>query len=298
MEHVVRKPTAPFPALGGALMVHQIPSMADNLVWLVVCQATGDAAVIDGPEAGTVLDYCEQQAIRLTAVLNTHTHWDHIGINKDLEKRGLLQGLRVVGGRSVAADVPGLTQGVDEGDEVRVGEAIGRVMRTEGHLDGHVSYVFGDVVFCGDTLFAGGCGYLFDGPPQTMFDSLMRLAGLPPETRVCCAHEYTEDNLRFAWSMEPGNAALAARIREVWAIRADGGCTVPSTIEVERATNPFLRPGSPELMSAVGQAMPEAELSTPAAVFAATRELKDSKRYRTDAASQESLEAILAASDQ
>jgi hydroxyacylglutathione hydrolase len=154
------------------------------------------------------------------------------------------------------------------------------VLLTEGHLDGHVSFVFGDLLLCGDTLFAGGCGRLFDGPPSKMHDSLQRLAALPGDTKVCCAHEYTQDNLRFAWSLEPGNAALAERIRRVWALRAEGGCTVPSRVEEERATNPFVRTGSRELVEAVKRALPDVELEDSLAVFTATRRLKDLGDYK------------------
>ena len=180
-------------------------------------------------EAEPVEAYVAQRGLNLTTILTTHTHPDHIGIHRELAKRGALERLRVVGNASLAAAIPGLSEGVEDGSEVRLGELRGRAMLTEGHIDGHISYVFGDVLFCGDTLFAGGCGYLFDGPPAKMHASLARLAALADDTKVCCAHEYTEDNLRFAWSVEPDNEALAARIRQVWALRAEGGCTVPST---------------------------------------------------------------------
>ncbi|MGD8859908.1 MAG: hydroxyacylglutathione hydrolase [Myxococcales bacterium] len=280
MKHVVETPREPFRSRSGALEVHQIPAWQDNLIWLGVCTATGAAFVVDGPEAGPVLDYCEARGITLSAVLNTHTHGDHVGINRDLQKRGLLEGVPVYGPRRAAADVPGLTSPVDEGDTVTVGEVSGRVLLTEGHIDGHVSYLFDDVLFCGDTLFAAGCGYLFDGPPQKMFESLTRLRELPGGTRVCCAHEYTQDNLRFAWSVDPDNPALAERIREVWKVRETGGCAVPSTIEEERATNPFLRFDTEGVRRAVAAVWPERELSTPLDVFAATRALKDRKDYR------------------
>jgi hydroxyacylglutathione hydrolase len=280
MEHVVKTPREPFRSRSGALEVHQIPSWKDNLIWLGVCTRSGAAFVVDGPEAGPVLEYCEAHGITLTAVLNTHTHGDHVGINRDLQQRGLLEGMAVYGPRRAADAVPGLTNPVDEGDSVAVGEISGRVMLTEGHIDGHVSYVFDDVLFCGDTLFAAGCGYLFDGPPQKMFDSLTRLRELPDGTRVCCAHEYTQDNLRFAWSVDPDNPALAERIRQVWKVREAGGCAVPSTIEEERATNPFLRFDTEGVRRAVATAWPDRELSTPLDVFAATRALKDRKDYR------------------
>jgi hydroxyacylglutathione hydrolase len=280
MEHVVSRPTPPFRSADGRLEVHQVPAWQDNLIWVVVCTATGEAAVVDGPEAAPVLAYCEANDLRLTTILNTHTHMDHVGINHDLARRGMLGALRVFGPARKAADVPGLTDPVDEGSRARVGAVELRVMRTEGHIDGHVSYVTSDVLFCGDTLFAAGCGYLFDGPPSKMFASLTRLMELEPETRVCCAHEYTQDNLRFAWSVEPDNEALAERIRRVFALRARGECAVPSTIGEERATNPFVRHSSPTLRAKVAEAWPGRRLETPEDVFAATRALKDRKDYR------------------
>lgn len=279
MDHVVTKPRAPFTSADGRLEVHQIPSWKDNLIWLVVCKETGDAAVVDGPEAAGVLSHCRAHGIRLTHILNTHTHPDHVGINRDLEKRGLLKDLEVIGPRRKAGDVPGLDRGVDEGDEVTIGRCTGRVLLTEGHIDGHVSFVFEDLLFCGDTLFGAGCGYLFDGPPAKMHASLEKLATLDPATRVCCAHEYTEDNLRFAWTVEPDNEALAQRIREVWALRARGECSVPSTIGDEKATNPFLRTRSATLRDLVSHAM-DRVLESDEDVFAATRALKDRKDYR------------------
>ena len=280
MDHVVIHPTEPFTTSDGSITVHQIPAWRDNLVWLAVCNETGAAAAVDGPEAGPVLEYCKRHGIELTAVFNTHTHGDHIGINHDLKRRGLLDGMRVVGSKLREADVPGITEAVVDGDTITLGKATGRVMLTEGHIDGHLSFVFDDVVFCGDTMFAAGCGYLFDGPAAKMHDSLTRLAALPGGTRVCCAHEYTEDNLRFAWSVDADNEALAERIREVWRVRAEGRCTVPSTIEVERATNPFLRHGAKALVARVAEAWPDRKLDTPVEVFAATRALKDRKDYK------------------
>lgn len=279
MQHVVTLPTEPFSALGGALEVHQVPVWQDNLVWIAVCTKTGAAAAVDGPEAGPVLDYCKEKGIELTAIFNTHTHFDHIGINQDLGKRGQLEKYRVVGPKRAAKSVPGITEPVDEGDVVTLGALEGKVMLTEGHIDGHVSYLFGDVLFCGDTLFCAGCGYLFDGPPRKMYESLRRLRELPEETRVCCAHEYTEDNLRFAWSVDPGNERLGARIREVWKLRAEGGCTVPSTIGLERETNPFLRFDDPALKAHLA-AQNVGRLDGDCEVFAATRALKDRKDYR------------------
>jgi hydroxyacylglutathione hydrolase len=279
MSHVVTSPTAPFRSTSGALEIHQIPAAQDNLVWLVATP-NGEAAAVDGPDAGGVLDYCAAQGLRLTTILNTHTHGDHIGINRDLERRGLLRHLRVVGPKRVASDVPGITEQVDDGDTVGFGGVTGQVLLTEGHINGHISYVIDGVLFCGDTMFGGGCGYLFDGPPAKMHRSLTRLAGLPEATKVCCAHEYTQDNLRFAFSVEPGNAELSARIRRTWSVRARGESSIPSTVGLEQRTNPFLRHDSPELRERVARAMPERSLATAEDVFAATRALKDRKDYK------------------
>lgn len=280
MTHVVSRPTPPFATAGGALTVHQIPAATDNLIWLLVAP-DGEAAAVDGPDAEAVLAYCREHDFRLTTIFNTHTHGDHVGINRDLEGRGALRTVRVVGPSRAAQAVPGITERVDEGDSVSFGGVTAKVMLTEGHIDGHVSFVIDGVVFCGDTLFAGGCGYLFDGPPSKMHDSLTRLSALDGATKVACAHEYTQDNLRFAWSVEPGNADLAERIRTTWQARARGECTLPSTIDLERRTNPFLRHASATLREHVARAFPDRQLTTPQEIFAATRALKDRKDYKS-----------------
>ena len=278
--HAVTHPREPFTTGDGRLEIHQVPAASDNLVWIAVCRATREAAIVDGPDAEGALAHCAKHGLKLTTILNTHTHGDHVGVNHDLAKRGMLAGLRVFGPARKAADVPGLTDPIDEGSTVRVGQVEGRVLLTEGHIDGHVSIVFDDVVFCGDTMFGAGCGYLFDGPPAKMHASLSRLGALSPATRICCAHEYTQDNLRFAWSIEPDNQALRDRIRATWALRAEGRCSVPSTLEEELATNPFLRFRSPTLRENVARAMGRS-LEGDADVFAATRALKDRKDYKS-----------------
>jgi hydroxyacylglutathione hydrolase len=241
-------------------------------VWGIECLATGVLAVVDGPGSEEVEAFEHANGLRASVLLTTHTHGDHIGIHRAWEATGRLAGMHVFGKAGVG--VPGLTHPVDDGDGFQVGAVSGTVLRTEGHMNGHVSYLIDGALFCGDTLFGGGCGYLFDGPPERMFDSLMRLAGLPDETLVCCAHEYTQDNLRFAVSVEPNNQALAARDADVATKRADGQCTLPSTIAVERATNPFLRTGSPELRMQVGFTGPHAD------VFAHARALKNTGAYK------------------
>jgi hydroxyacylglutathione hydrolase len=280
MQHVVTRPTPPFKSASGALEVHQIPAAQDNLVWILVCTRTNAAAVVDGPDAVNVLAYCEAHGIELTHVLNTHTHFDHIGVNQDLQKRGLLAGMQVIGPAGAKKDVPGITRSVEHGDGIQFGAVTGRVLLTEGHIEGHVSFVLDDVVMCGDALFTAGCGRVFTGDHRAMLEGLLRLAALDPVTRVCCAHEYTMDGLSFARSVEPENEALQRRSREVTALREAGGCAVPSTIGEERATNPFLRSDSAPLVAHVREQAPEADLSTPLGVFTATRKLKDSGRYK------------------
>lgn len=280
MQHVVSSPKPAFAAMSGAAEVHQVPVWRDNFSWILVCRRRGEAAIVDGPEAKPVLDHIAAHDLRLTTILTTHTHPDHIGIHRELERQGKLASLRVVGNRELADVIPGLSEGVGEGDAVSLGDLRGQVMLTEGHIDGHITYLFDDLLFCGDTLFGAGCGYLFDGPPAKMHASLERLSKLDDHVRVCCAHEYTEDNLRFAWSVEPDNEALAARIRAVWALRARGESSVPSTIGEERATNPFLRWRSDTIKASVRAALPDEPLETPAQVFAATRKLKDQKLYK------------------
>ncbi|MBV72295.1 MAG: hydroxyacylglutathione hydrolase [Myxococcales bacterium] len=277
--HVVQVPNEPALVCNGRLTLHQIPSAHDNLIWLLVCNETGDCAAVDGPDGTAVAEYCTRHNFRLTKILNTHTHPDHIGINRDFERQGLLGTLRVFGSEARQNDIPGITDPVGEGDTVSIGVVSGDVWLTEGHLDGHISYLFDDILLCGDTLFAGGCGYLFDGPPQKMYDSLMRFSNLAPMTKVCCAHEYTLDNLLFARSVEPKNRHLTERLASVQRLRHTGRSTVPSTIEIELMTNPFLRSGSLELRAHV--LTPANQNATDAEVFAKTRELKDQKLYKT-----------------
>lgn len=280
MQHVVTRPTPPFRSASGSFEVHQVPAAQDNLVWILVCQKTGAAAVVDGPDAEHALAYCRAHGIELTHVLNTHTHGDHIGVNRDLLSRGLLGRMKVIGPAGAKQEVPGITQAVSDGDRFSFGAVNGRVLLTEGHIEGHVSFVLEDVVMCGDALFTAGCGRVFTGDYRAMFEGLEKLAALPPETRVCCAHEYTLDGLRFALSIEPENDALQKRMGAVTALREQGSSAVPSTIGEELATNPFLRARSSALIAHVREQMPEADVSSPLGVFTATRKLKDAGQYK------------------
>ncbi len=250
-----------------------IPVLQDNYSYLVIDPKTSDAAVVDCSEPDPVLTEVERRGINLTSILATHHHWDHIGGNDALLAH---RPLRVYGSREDGSRIPGLTHGLAEGDEVVVGSLKGQAIFIPAHTSGHLAYYFPDqgVVFTGDTLFAGGCGRLFEGDAGQMMASLAKLAVLPPRTKVYCGHEYTEKNLRFAATLEPDNRAIAEKLEAVRRLRAHSEPTVPTTIESERATNPFLRTDSPELRATLRSRFPDLG-ADPVAIFARVRALKD-----------------------
>ena len=270
--HCITTLPAPTQSQTHNFKVHQVPAHQDNLIWLIE-YASGLCAIVDGPSAKEVLPYIEDHNLRITHILNTHTHADHVGINRDLGKRGLLDDVVVIGCRTRSTDIPHITKMVDEGDVFKLGDLDVKVWRTEGHINGHLSFIVGDFVFCGDTMFSGGCGYLFDGPPAKKHASLQRLASLPPNTFVCPAHEYTEDNLLFAMSVELNNPKLVERFEQVKAIRGRGESTLPSTIQIECDSNPFVRVESVEIQQVI-------KSTDGIEIFARTRALKDSRAYR------------------
>ena len=219
----------------------QIPVLTDNYIYLA---HDGDAtAVIDPAVAEPVLAAAADRGWRITQILNTHWHPDHVGGNLAIKAA---TGCTITGPAGEAAKIPGIDRAVADGDAVQIGGEVGRVIDVPGHTAGHNAYYFAgaDVLFCGDTLFALGCGRLFEGTPATMHASLATLMALPDATAVYCAHEYTAANARFAVTVEPENADLATRTAEIAALRAAGRPTVPSTIGRERATNPFVRAAS------------------------------------------------------
>jgi len=251
------------------LEVLQIPVLSDNYVYLAHDPETGATAAVDPAVGGPVLDALDEKGWALSHILNTHHHGDHTGANVELKRA---TGCTIVGAANDAARIPGIDERVSEGDAYDLGNARARVFEVPGHTCGHIAYWFEDsaALFCGDTLFAMGCGRLFEGTPAQMWNSLSKLKALPAETRVYCAHEYTLANGHFALSVEPDNTALHARMEEVKRLRAEGRPTVPSTMADELATNPFLRPDSAGLQSTVGLAgAPMVD------VFAETRERKD-----------------------
>lgn len=252
-----------------ALQIRQIPCLQDNYGYLIHDPASGLTASVDTPDAAAIERALAAEGWKLDYILNTHHHFDHAGGNLALKAK---TGCVIVGSRADAARIPGIDVLVGEGDRFALGEHEARVLETSGHTVGHICYVFDadKAAFVGDTLFSMGCGRLFEGTPAQMWQSLQKLMALPDDVRVYCAHEYTQSNGRFAVTMEPKNAALATRVADVAALRAAGEPTIPSTIGLEKATNPFLRPASPELRQTL-----EMPVAPDAEVLGETRRRKD-----------------------
>ncbi|MDR1276894.1 MAG: hydroxyacylglutathione hydrolase [Candidatus Accumulibacter sp.] len=256
-----------------------IPALKDNYIWLLHKGRT--AIVVDPGEAFPVEEALSREKLSLRAVLITHAHADHQGGVAELIA---MRPLEVFG--PAAESITAMTRPLQGGEAIDPdwdgGEL--KVIFVPGHTRAHLAYYGGGCLFCGDTLFAGGCGRVFEGTPEQMFDSLERLALLPDETAVYCAHEYTEANLRFAMAVEPGNRLLRARVNEVAVARAKGWATLPTTLTVEKATNPFLRCDSPEVVaSAVRRMGPESlekfrHFPDPRIVFSVLRAWKNEFR--------------------
>jgi hydroxyacylglutathione hydrolase len=250
-----------------------VPAFADNYIW--VLREEGKAAVVDPGDAAPVIAYLEREHLELAAILNTHHHGDHVGGNRALLARWPVP---VFG--PARETIPGVTRALAEGDTVTL-PGVGlelSVLDVPGHTAGHIACVgrlaSGPLVFCGDTLFTGGCGRLFEGTPAQMLDSLVKLSALPADTRVFCGHEYTLANLRFARAVEPANVLLQQRQVREQAKRDRGEPTVPATIAEERATNPFLRVGEPAVRAAAEQHAGR-PLADRVAVFAEVRAWKN-----------------------
>jgi hydroxyacylglutathione hydrolase len=253
------------------MKVIPIPQLMDNYAYLVVDESSNEGGIVDCAEAPAVLAVVESEGVDLTAILPTHHHYDHVGGNEDL--LGAKPGLTVYG---FDERIPGLTQKVNDGDRIDLGSLEARVIFIPAHTTGHIAYNFEreKAVFTGDTLFAGGCGRLFEGDAAMMIKSLSKLLVLPDDTRVYFGHEYTEKNLQFALTLEPKNEALQNKHRWARAQNGKGAATTPTTIGSEKETNPFFRWGSEELRATLRKKFPDLPMSD-VAVFAKTRALKD-----------------------
>ena len=226
-----------------ALSVEAVACLSDNYLWLLKDAATGMVAICDPGEAGPAIAAIEAGGGRLDMVLLTHHHGDHIAGAEELRQR---YGAKLVGASADARRLPPLDLALAAGEKVALGASEAVVIDTPGHTRGHIAFHFptARVLLCGDTLFSLGCGRLLEGNAAEMYESLHKLGALPGETLVCCGHEYTESNARFALTVEPNNTALVARSAEARVQRAAGRPTVPTTMAQELATNPFLRAGS------------------------------------------------------
>jgi hydroxyacylglutathione hydrolase len=245
--------------------------LSDNYAYLLHDASAGVTAIVDPSEARPVIQALDARKLKLTHILNTHHHWDHTGGNLELKQK---YGAQVVGPAADKGRIPGIDVALAEGDTWHFGGHEMHVFDTPGHTRGHVSFYFPDseALFTGDTLFSLGCGKLFEGTPQQMWSSLSKLVALPASTRIYCGHEYTQSNARFALSVEGGNPDLVRRSDEISRLRSGKQPTIPTTLGLELATNPFLRPSSEEIRNSV-RAKPEAPDSE---VFAAVRRKKDS----------------------
>lgn len=249
------------------ITVTPVRAFTDNYIW--VLSKAGEAVAVDPGDATPLLQFLQNTGLKLSALLITHHHADHIGgINR---LKATAAGLTVYG----PGEIPGVTRPVVEGDTVTVlGEAF-QVLAVPGHTLDHLAYSNGEHLFCGDTLFGAGCGRLFEGTPRQMYQSLQKLAALPDSTKVYPAHEYTLSNLRFAQAADPANPALAQRIYDDEATLARGTPTLPSRISLEKQTNPFLRAGEAALRASA-QAHCGKNLADPIEVFATLRAWKNS----------------------
>lgn len=269
---------------GVVMRVVPVPCLSDNYAYLVICDVSGTAAIVDPGEAGPVLAAIAGCGARLTAIWATHHHPDHVGAVDEVVAAH--PGVEVVGHVSDRPRIPAITRAVDDGDVVELGALRARIIHNPGHTLGAISYVVSPepgatgpgAIFTGDTLFGAGCGRMFEGTPEMMSRSLGRLAAEAPTLEVYFGHEYTVANLKFAAAVDPDEPAVAARAAAAAARRAAGQPTTPSTIELERATNPFLRGHVAAVAAAARAADPTVDPTDLASVFGGLRRWKD--RYR------------------
>lgn len=249
-------------------MIEPIPAFSDNYIWAI--RHGGECWVVDPGDAEPVRRYLAEHGLKLAGILVTHWHADHIGGIAALTAKAPVP---VLGPAAESAKIPVLTQPLVGGDRIEAAGCAWQVIAVPGHTLGHIAYYSEGVLLCGDTLFSAGCGRLFEGTPEQMHESLSQLRGLPPETQVYCAHEYTGSNLAFALAVEPDNPDVRAAVSEVRALRAEQRPSLPSTLRKERKINPFLRVDDPGVIAAArAQGAPA---SDPVTVFATLRRWKD-----------------------
>lgn len=251
-----------------ALEIHQFPCLSDNYGYLVHDPVSGETAVIDTPDADRILSEAKSKGWTITQIWNTHWHPDHTGGNLKIKDE---TGCVIIGPAGEEEKIPGLDRAVTEGSLVNLGTHTARVLDLPGHTLGHCAYSMENdgLAFVGDTLFALGCGRLFEGSAEQMWDSLSKLKALPEDTTIYCAHEYTAANAKFAVTIEPENKDLSAYSARVSELRSQNKPTVPTTLSAELAANPFLRADVPELQDAMGHS------GDAVATFAEIRKRKD-----------------------
>ncbi|PIE18528.1 MAG: hydroxyacylglutathione hydrolase [Proteobacteria bacterium] len=258
------------------MRVELISVLNDNYAYLVVCEQTGLAAAVDPADPEPVVARVEELGVELVAIWNTHHHWDHTSGNEALCEAAGARALEVYAHASDKGRVPGQNRGVEHGAKVGLGQLEATVFHTPGHTRGGIVYQLEDAAFTGDSLFAAGCGRLFEGTAEMMYSSLNEvLAPLPDETKVYCGHEYTQKNIAFGETVDGENPALAERKARVDALREQGAPSIPSTLAEERATNPFLRCGDERLRAQLVARFPDERFDDDVAVFAKLRGLRD-----------------------
>ena len=251
------------------LEIHQFPCLEDNYGVLIRASDSGAVASIDAPDATAIRNALKEKGWQLTHILTTHHHYDHTDGNLPLKSE---TGCKIIGPRGEAEKIPGIDESVGEGETFTFGGLEVTVLEIPGHTLGHIAYWIpgASVAFVGDTLFPMGCGRVFEGTMAEMWQSIEKIAKLPPETMLYCGHEYTLANVKFAVTVEPGNQTLQTRRNAVEALRANGQPTLPTKLSDELATNPFIRAGSPEIRANLGL-----EDATDAEVFAEVRTRKN-----------------------